>query len=736
MRWWPMSRVLVSHRPHDAARAELEPILAAMRRHFPAGQGDDLVIRAYEVAQRTHAGQFRLSGDPFITHPIAVALILADYGLDAETTAAALLHDTIEDTELTLEEVEAEFGPAVARLTDGVTKLDRVKFDLSREDAQAETIRKMIVSMAQDVRVLIIKLVDRLHNLRTIHPLPPEKQEIKARESLELYAPLAHRLGFQELKHEMENRSFAVLYPARYQEIEDLIQQRAPEREAVIAQVIGEMRSMLAGVSVEADLEGRPKHHYSIYRKMVDSRLPFEDIYDLIGVRVIVEEVKECYAALGLVHAHWTPVQGRFKDYVAVPKFNLYQSLHTTVVGPDGKPLEVQIRTHEMHARAEFGIAAHWRYKEGRSQSDDLVWIGDLRRLQEDYDEPLEFLDNLKLDLYEDMVFVLTPRGEVRALPRGATPVDFAYSIHTEVGHRCTGARINGRLLSLSTELESGDIVEIITAKADDSGPTRDWLSFVRTSRARSKIRQWFTRARREASLQSGKERVSDLIRRERIRFPKGGAGAVLDEVAPALGYRDTETLYVAVGDGSLSPLTVISRVKRFLAAPAGEDLGMQDAVRRRVDRPAGEGVIVEGLDDVWVRIARCCSPAPGDDLAGFVTVGRGVSIHRADCSNIERLGDRPHRMIEAYWAPEQVSSFTVWFQVEALDRPNLLRDVTSVISDAGGNIVGASSRTDRDRVAVLRYEVELSDPGQLSRVLAAMRRVESVYEAYRLRGG
>lgn len=736
MRWWPMSRVLVSHRPHDAARAELEPILAAMRRHYPGGQGEDLVIRAYEVAQQTHAGQFRLSGDPFITHPITVALILADYGLDAETIAAALLHDTIEDTDLTLEEVEAEFGPVVARLTDGVTKLDRVGFDISREDAQAETIRKMIVSMAQDVRVLIIKLVDRLHNLRTIHPLPPAKQKVKARESLELYAPLAHRLGFQELKHEMENRSFAVLYPARYQEIEDLIQHRAPEREAVIAQVIGEMKSMLADVGIAAELEGRPKHHYSIYRKMVDSRLPFEDIYDLIGVRVIVDEVKECYAVLGLVHAHWTPVQGRFKDYVAVPKFNLYQSLHTTVIGPDGKPLEAQIRTQEMHARAEFGIAAHWRYKEGRSGSDDLVWIADLRRLQEDYDEPVEFLDNLKLDLYEDMVFVLTPRGDVRALPRGATPVDFAYSIHTEVGHRCAGARINGRLLSLSTELESGDIVEIITAKADDSGPTRDWLAFVRTSRARSKIRQWFSRARREASLQSGKERVSDLIRRERIRFPKEGGGAALNEVALALGCRDTETMYIAVGDGSLSPLTVISRVKRFLAAPTGEDLGMQDAVRRRVDRPAGEGVIVEGLDDVWVRIARCCSPAPGDDLVGFVTVGRGVSVHRADCSNIAHLGDRPHRMIEAYWAPDQVSSFTVWFQVEALDRPNLLRDVTSVISDAGGNIVGASSRTDRDRVAVLRYEVELSDPGQLNRVLAAMRRVESVYEAYRLRGG
>ena len=730
-----MSEVAVTHRHHDAAQAELEPILAALRRHFPSGR-EDIVIHAYDVAQRTHAGQFRLSGDPFITHPIAVASILAEYGLDAETIAAALLHDTVEDTDLTLREVEASFGPTVARITDGVTKLDRVKFDLSREDAEAETIRKMVVSMAQDVRVLIIKLVDRLHNLQTIHPLPKDRQKVKARESLELYAPLAHRLGFQEIKHEMENRSFAILYPSRYQEVEDLIQQRAPEREAVIDKVIGETEAMLAAAGIDAALEGRPKHHYSIYRKMVDSRLPFEDIHDLIGVRIMVEEVKDCYGALGLVHAHLTPVHGRFKDYVAVPKFNLYQSLHTTVIGPDGKPLEIQIRTHEMHARAEFGIAAHWRYKEGGS-SADLVWIADLRRLHEDYDEPAEFLDNLKLDLYEDLVFVLTPRGDVRTLPRGATLVDFAYSIHTEVGHRCVGAKVNGRLVALATELVSGDIVEIITTKSDDSGPTRDWLGFVRTSKARGKIKQWFSRARRETSLQSGKERVADLIRRERVRLPSDDRGEVLHEVALALGYRDTEAVYIAVGDGAASPQTVINRVKRLLTVPVvGEDLGLLDTVRRRADRPAGEGVIVEGLDDVWVRIARCCGPVPGDDLVGFVTVGRGVSVHRADCSNIERLGDRTERMIEASWAPGQVSSFSVWFQVEALDRPNLLRDVTSVISDAGGNIVGASSRTDRDRVAVLRYEVELSDPGQLNRVLAAMRRVDSVYEAFRLKSG
>ena len=727
-----MSEVAVARRHHDAAQAELEPILVAMRHHFPDAD-EDLVVHAYDVAQRTHAGQFRLSGDPFITHPIAVALILAEYGLDSETLAAALLHDTVEDTDLTLGEVEGWFGPNVARITDGVTKLDRVEFDLSREDAEAASIRKMVVSMAQDVRVLIIKLVDRLHNLRTIHPLPPDRQRVKALETLEVYAPLAHRMGFQEIKHEMENRAFAILYPARYQEIKELIQQRAPEREVVIEKVTGEIEAMMARAGILAVLEGRPKHHYSIYRKMVDSRLSFEEIHDLIGVRIKVQAVKDCYAALGLVHARWTPVHGRFKDYVAVPKFNLYQSLHTTIIGSDGKPLEVQIRTHEMHDRAEFGIAAHWRYKEG-GVSADLVWMADLRQLQEDYDEPTEFLDNLKLDLYEDLVFVLTPRGDVRTLPRGATPVDFAYTIHTEVGHRCVGSKVNGRLVALSTELESGDIVEIITTKSDDSGPTRDWLGFVRTSRARSKIKQWFTRARREASLQLGKEKVTDLMRRERVRLPNDERGEILGETALAIGYRDTEAMYIAVGDGAVSPQTVINRIKRLLNVPlVGEDLELQDTIRRRADRPAGEGVIVEGFDDVWVRIARCCGPAPGDDLVGFVTVGRGVSVHRADCANIVRLGDRTDRMIEATWAPEQVSSFSVWFQVEALDRPNLLRDVTSVISDAGGNIVGASSRTDRDRVAVLRYEVELSDPGQLNRVLAGMRRVGNVYEAYRL---
>ena len=717
----------------EAAEIEVSPILRSLRQHFP-DTDPDVVVRAYDVAHQSHAGQFRLSGDPFITHPLAVAQILADYGLDADTIAAALLHDTVEDTDLTLEDVRKGFGDDVARITDGVTKLDRIKFDMSREEAEAGTIRKMVVAMAQDVRVLIIKLADRLHNLRTIHPLPRDRQLVKAKETLEVYAPLAHRLGVQEIKHEMENRSFEILHPGRYQEIEDLIHERAPEREAVIEKVTAEISSALDDAHIKATLEGRPKHHYSIYKKMMDSALPFEDIHDLIGIRILVEEVKDCYGALGLIHSMWPPVHGRFKDYVAMPKFNLYQSLHTTVIGPDGKPLEVQLRTHEMHARAEFGIAAHWRYKEGGS-GDEMPWMADLRFLQEEYSDPAEFLANLKLDLYRDEVFILTPRGDVRTLPRGATTVDFAYAIHTEVGHRCTGARVNGRLVPLATKLESGDIVEIITRKSEEAGPTRDWLGFVRTTRARAKIKQWFTKARRETSLQDGRERVGAILRRERIELTDEDRDVTLKLIAKALDFTDIESMYVAVGDGALSPSTVLTRVKR-LKEIDDDSSGDLEPVRKTAARPAGEGVIVEGLDDVWVRIARCCGPVPGDDIAGFVTVGREVSVHRADCSNVVQLEGTAERMIEVSWAPDRVSSFTVWIQVEALDRPRLLRDVTSVISDTGGNIVSSSTRTDRDRVAILRYEVELSDPSQVERVVAEMRRVAGVYDAFRLMTG
>ncbi|NOY56270.1 MAG: bifunctional (p)ppGpp synthetase/guanosine-3',5'-bis(diphosphate) 3'-pyrophosphohydrolase [Actinobacteria bacterium] len=714
----------------DPTDEAMDRILSAYAAHHPNGDAE-AIRRAYELGRRQHEGQIRQTGDPYITHPVAVTEILAGYGLDTETLCAALLHDTVEDTDLTVEEVREQFGEEVASLIDGVTKLDRIKFG-SREEAQAATIRKMVIALARDVRVLLIKLADRLHNLRTIWPFPEEKQQRIARESLDVYAPLAHRLGVQEIKHEMEDRCFAILYPRRNAEIKALLKQRAPQRDAYLGVVIGEVKQLMEDAHIEGEVTGRPKHEYSIYRKMVNSGLPFERIHDLIGIRVIVDDVRGCYAVLGLVHATWPPVHGRFKDYVAMPKFNLYQSLHTTVIGPGGGPLEVQIRTREMHERAEFGIAAHWRYKEGRS-ADTLPWMADLRFLQDEYEDPNEFLAGLKLDLYQDEVFVLTPKGDVKTLPKGATPVDFAYRVHTEVGHRCIGAKVNGRLVPLDTKLESGDIVEIVTSKAQDAGPSRDWLAFVRTSRARAKIRQWFGKERRGAALTDGREAVLSLLRKEGLGLHAKRRDELLASVAERLGQRDIESLFVAVGEGTVSGSTVVARLLR-LARPEEEEaveLAVPEPPPVRPRPDTGVGVIVEGLDDVWVRIARCCAPLPGDDIVGFVTVGRGVSVHRSDCTNIASLGKE--RMIDVSWAPERVGRFSVWIQIEALDRPRLLRDVTERISDIGGDIRASSSTTSKDRTAVLRYEVELSDPGQVDRLIDALRGIEGVYDAYRL---
>ncbi len=698
--------------------------------HHPDGDPSTLE-RAYATAKAAHEGQRRKSGEAYITHPVAVTQILAGYGLDEATLAAALLHDVVEDTDLTLEDIVAEFGQEVAYLIDGVTKLDRISYS-TREQAQAATIRKMVVAMAEDLRVLLIKLADRLHNIRTVHALHPEKQRRVAQETLDVYAPLAHRLGVQEIKHELEDRSFAVLHPGPYAEIEERLAERAPEREVFIDKIVAEVEGMLAEAEIEATVTGRPKHHYSIYRKMVESGRPFEEIHDLIGIRIITRSVRDCYAALGLIHARWMPISGRFKDYIAMPNFNLYQSLHTTVIGSDGKPLEVQIRTAEMHRLAEAGIAAHWRYKEGR-EAQDLEWVGDLRTLQEDATDPEEFLDHLKLDLYQDEVFVLTPAGDVKTLPRGATAVDFAYAVHTEVGNRCVGARISGRLLPLSTRLESGDIVEIITSKSPDAGPSRDWLNFVRTSRAKSKIKQWFLKERREAALAEGRERVMDLLRKEGLGLSAAQRESHLAEIAADLNKKDVDALLVAVGEGVVSAATVVQRLVRLVRPEEDEVEDLLAPPRPRRGTPAGPAIIVEGLDDMLVRIARCCAPVPGDPIVGFVTVGRGVSVHRADCTNIAALQDRRERMVEVSWPAERVGNFTVWVQVEALDRTKLLRDVTATISDMGGNITASSSVTNRDRVAILRYEVELSDPTQVPRLISDLRGVDGVYAAYRI---
>jgi GTP pyrophosphokinase len=719
----------------EAALVELHPVLDAFHRHHPRTP-DGPLLEAYALALDLHAGQFRKSGHPYITHPLAVAQILAEYGLDAETVAAALLHDTVEDTELTLEQVEARFGPTVAALIDGVTKLDRIKFS-NREQAQAATIRKMVVAMARDVRVLLIKLVDRLHNIRTIDPLAPEKQERIARETIEVYAPLAHRLGVQEIKHEMEDRCFSILHPRRHAEIGALLRDRAPQRDAYLSGVMRELGVMLRDLRVDADVSGRPKHTYSIYRKMVDGGRPFSDIHDLIGIRIVTKTVADCYAALGAVHTRWLPVQGRFKDYIAMPKFNLYQSIHTTVLGPDGKPLEVQIRTEEMHDRAERGIAAHWVYKEG-SEPEDTEALRSIVFLADEYESPEEFLAGLKIDLYRNEVFVLTPAGDVKTLPKGATPVDFAYSVHTEVGHRTSGAKVNGRLVPLDTALESGDIVEIITSKSESAGPSRDWLNFVQTSRAAAKIRQWFSRERRESAIAEGREQLKRRLRREKLGLRAGKRDRMLLEIAGTLGYRDVDSLYVAIAESNVHIDTVAARLVRMVRPPeeADEaDTGGEDEVAAPTERLPARGIIVEGFDDMWTRIARCCSPVPGDPIIGFVTVGRGVSVHRADCTNIGALDTRRERIVDVAWGADQRGAFRAGIQIEALDRPGLLRDVTAEIADLGLDVVASSSAAGKDRVAVLRFEVELSDVDQLDRAIAQLRAVEGVFDAYRLKG-
>ena len=698
------------------------------------GADTSLIEEAYAAAKKAHKGQVRATGDPYIVHPIAVTEILAGYGMDEATLAAALMHDTVEDTDLTLDGVRARFGDEVALLIDGVTKLDRIKFS-SREVAQAATIRKMAVAMAKDIRVLVIKLADRTHNIRTLKPLPQAKQERVASETLDVYAPLAHRLGMQEIKHEMEETCFGVLYPGPKAELEESVKRRSPQRAEYIENVIKLVNEELDRQGIEAVITGRPKHLYSIYRKMVASGLEFADIHDLIGIRIIVDEVKDCYGVLGLIHTMWPPIQGRFKDYIAMPKFNFYQSLHTTVVGPDGKALEVQIRTKEMHERAEAGIAAHWRYKEGGgSGNDELPVVADIRDLQDDAEDPEEFLENLKLDLYQDEVFALTPRGDVKVLPKGATPVDFAYRVHTDVGHRCAGARVNGRLVPLSTELESGDIVEIITSKAQDAHPSRDWLEFTKSSKAAAKIKAWFSRERRESSFQDGKEATLKALRKHAL--PVQGIDDDLGEVASELGFDGVDSMFMSIGEGRTSPQTIAQRLSRKLKPDAAAEAVQSERLptpHKRRQRLVGD-VIVEGLEDMLVRMAKCCSPVPGDDIVGFVTIGRGVSVHRADCANIGALTSTgAERMVDVQWAAEQAGTFFVWIQVEALDRPRLLRDVTAVLSDIGANIHASSSVTGRDRIALLRYEVELSDRDSLEVVLNAIRGVEAVYDAYRL---
>ena len=714
----------------------LEPLLRVLRAHHPKADVA-LIERAYRTAEHYHTGQKRRSGDDYITHPLAVATILAELGMNEPTLCAALLHDTVEDTSYTVEQLTIDFGPEIAAMVDGVTKLDKIQYG---ESAKAETIRKMVLAMSKDIRVLVIKLADRLHNMRTIGHLRQDKQARIARDTLEIFAPLAHRLGMNAIKWELEDLSFSTLEPKIYDEIVKLVAARAPLREEYLRVVTEQVRADLNEAGIKATVYGRPKHYYSIYQKMVVRGRDFADIYDLVGLRILVDTQRECYAALGVMHARWSPLPGRFKDYIAMPKFNLYQSLHTTVLGPGGKAVELQIRTHEMHRQAEYGVAAHWKYKEGKADGNELNWVHQISQWQKETEDPTEFFDTLRFEIATDEVFVFTPRGDVINLPKGATPVDFAYSVHTEVGHRCIGARVNGRLVPLESTLASGDVVEVLTSKAANAGPSRDWLGFVASPRAKGKIRQYFMRERREESIETGKDLLTKQVRRAGLPLQRMLTVEQMTGLTEHFRVPDVSALYAAIGEGTISAQSV---VQRLIAAGGGEEevaeLSTEDipVVGERLrGRHSGTeaGVVVQGDPDVWVKLAKCCMPVPGDEILGFITRENGVSVHRVDCTNAQDLKSKPERLVEVSWAPNADSSFLVALHVEGLDRTGVLSEVTRAISEHHISILSATMNTAKDRTFKFRLTFETTDPKHLDHLIGAIRKVSGVYDVYRLK--
>jgi relA/spoT family protein len=729
---------------------EIEPLVRALRANHPKADVS-LIERAYATAEKAHRGQMRKSGEPYITHPVAVATILAEVGMTSPTLAAALLHDTVEDTDYSLEQLTADFGPAIAQLVDGVTKLDKIRYG---ERAQSETLRKMIIAMSRDIRVLLIKLADRLHNARTWRFVPVESAKKKARETLEIYAPLAHRLGMNMIKWELEERSFKILYPEIYEEIDHLVAERAPERDLYLREVISQIEEDLRRSGTQGTVTGRPKNHYSIYQKMIVRNKAFDEIFDLVAVRVLVETVRDCYAVLGALHGRWNPIPGRFKDYIAMPKFNFYQSLHTTVIGPGGKPVEIQIRTYEMHEHAEHGVAAHWKYKQNpnansldsdrMSADEQMNWLRALVDMERETGDPEEFLDSLRYEISGDEVYVFTPKGEVVVLPRGATPVDFAYSVHTEVGNRTVGAKVNGRLVPLNTLLESGQTVEVVTSKSDKAGPSRDWLAFVASPRARSKIKAWFSRERKEEAVEAGKESIARAMRKQNLPLQRLMNHDSVLSVATSLGYPDISGLYAAVGDGHISAQNIVSKLVENLGGGDGTEETLSEAVTPGAHLHSapelsakGQGVSVDGMNanDVWVKLARCCTPVPGDDIVGFITRGQGVSVHQRSCPNAVRLeGLHPERFVQVLWSSEHSQAqYLVQIQTKALDRPGLLADLTKVMTEYRVNIVSASTVSTRDQVATARFSFHLAEMSHLNAVLAALRRVDGVFEAVRV---
>ncbi|MDE3008013.1 MAG: bifunctional (p)ppGpp synthetase/guanosine-3',5'-bis(diphosphate) 3'-pyrophosphohydrolase [Acidobacteriota bacterium] len=715
-----------------ALLGSIDRLVARFLEHHDGGDVE-LIRRAGVAAINAHEGQLRRTGEPYVTHPIAVAGITADLGLDEVTIAAALLHDAVEDTGVTTEWLSTEFGAQVAAVVDGVTKLDRLEFD-SKEAQQAATIRKMFIAMAQDWRVLLIKLADRLHNMRTISVMPMHRQRAIAQETLDVYAPLAHRLGVQQVKWQLEDLSFATLHPKRYAEIEQMVAARQPEREAYLGEVMTTLRGKLSEFHIAADVRGRPKHLWSIYEKMVVGGKEFDEIFDLVGLRIIVDDERDCWAALGAIHALWSPVQGRFKDYINSPKFNLYQSLHTTVIGPRGKSVEVQVRTNEMHRRAEFGVAAHWSYKEGAS-AKEVAWMQRLADVEEEEADPIAFLEALKLDLGQDEVYIFTPKGRVIPLIEGATPIDFAYAVHTEVGHHCVGAKVNGRLVPLDTVLKSADVVEIVTSKSDTAGPSRDWLNLAKSSRAKSKIRQWFQRERRDDAIEGGREELTKALRREGLPIATSLSSSALDAVIRSLNLEDLDALFMSIDSGQISALAVVQRLDRELRGGDAEQLPTTVTKAPRSGRTTrrSAGVYVEGLDDVMIHLARCCSPVPGDSIMGFITQGRGVSVHRDDCSNAVALAQRlGERIIDVEWDGSAGGQYRAVLEILAFDRSRLLLDVSRVVAEYHLNIIASSSTTSGTRIVRMIFDVELADPAHLSSLLAALKSVDGVFDAFR----
>lgn len=715
-----------------------------------------MLKRAYDFASAAHKGQCRKSGEPFIIHPIEVAIILADLRMDVETLCAALLHDTVEDTDITAADVERTFNAQVRQLVEGVTKITQIEVE-SLSDEQAATIRKMFVAMSKDIRVIVIKLADRLHNMRTLAALREDRRIFKSRETLEIYAPIAHRLGVNSIKWELEDLSFFYLEPNKYKQVSRMVTDSRADRESYLGDVIGILRSEMEKVGIQAQIMGRPKHLYSIYQKMSTKGKGFSEIYDLIAVRIIVKSVRDCYSALGAVHTLWHPMPGRFKDYIAMPKFNMYQSLHTTVMGPAGRPLEVQIRTEEMHQKSEYGVAAHWRYKEsgGKGANDDLdqqlAWLRQMVDWQDETQDSREFLKSLKMDLAPSEVFVFTPKGEVMNLRAGSTPVDFAYAIHTEVGNHCVGAKVNGSIVPLTYALQTGDRVEILTQKS--AGPSRDWLNIVKTPSARSKIRSYFSKISRSDDLQFGRDKLTREMRKHGLGISSAQSMRAMKQVAEHMGFRDPDDMLVNIGTGKESAQHVANRLLKILVDRGTEDAekpsigagsgstGIMPPMLTSVKRPkkhethSSNGVVVKGIDDVLVRLSKCCNPVPGDEILGFVTRGRGVSVHRADCPNAVDLKKEPERLINVSWEGTQskASSYQVEIYIESLDRLNLLLDVTSVLSEAGANVMSCSLTTHRDGVVEMRFLIQISDLSAIERTLKRLTEVENVFEARRM---